>query len=419
MDYFDYKENELYCEDIKVLDIAKKVETPFYLYSYKTMKEHFEKLKNAFAEINPLICFSVKSNSNLNILKELVALGAGLDIVSGGELYRALKAGVDASKIVYAGVGKRDKEIRSALEADIKMFNVESYAELIVINEIAESMQKIANISLRINPDVDPKTHKYITTGKKENKFGLDFDMALNVFEQSKELKNINIKGIHAHIGSQITQSAPFITALRKLSEFIKNLRERNFEIDILNLGGGLGIIYNEEKPLTPKEFADNVISLIKEIGAKEVIFEPGRFIVGNAGILVTKVEYIKESGSKVFVIVDSGMNDLVRPSLYEAYHKIERLELKNDKIKCDIVGPICESGDSFAKDREISKVKRADYLAIMSAGAYGFTMASNYNSRCRPSELVVKDGKVMEIKKREVYEDLIKGEDIQTEILL
>ncbi|MBU0650733.1 diaminopimelate decarboxylase [bacterium] len=408
---FVYKNNELYCEDIKVADIAKEIGTPFFLYSYNTIKDHFTKYQKAFKEIDPLICYSVKACSNLTVLKELVSLGAGLDIVSGGELFRALKAGCEPSKIVYAGVGKTEPEIRYALENKIKMFNVESYAELDVINQIAKDMNVTAEISLRVNPDVDPKTHTYITTGKKENKFGLDFDMAYNIFLKSANMKNVCIKGIHCHIGSQITQAQPFADALDKLDEFLSNLRNSNFDIEILNLGGGLGIIYDEEKPQTPKEFADFIVSYIKKLNVHEIIFEPGRFIVGNAGILVTQVQYLKDNSEKLFVIVDAGMNDLIRPTLYQAYHKIDALKLKDEKIICDVVGPICESGDYFAKERQLTQVRRGDLMAIFSAGAYGFTMSSNYNSRRRSAEVLVKDGSFRVIRQRETYEDLVKGE--------
>ncbi len=408
---FEYKKNELYCEDLKIADIAKKYGTPLYLYSYKSIKENFSTLKNAFKEINPLICFSVKSNSNVNILRELINLGAGLDIVSGGELFRAGKAGADMNKVVYAGVGKTEAEIIMALEKSIKLFNVESEPELELINEIAKKLGKKANVCFRINPDVDPKTHKYITTGKKENKFGLDFDLGIKLFKKADDFKSVKIKGIHLHIGSQIIEAKPFVDALNKAGEFIKKIRALGRDIEILNLGGGFGIVYKDEKPQSLDEIAKQMIPIIKEIKAKEVVFEPGRFIVGNAGVLITQVQYVKTNGEKKFAIVDSAMNDLIRPSLYDAYHNIIAVDKNNDKCVYDIVGPICESGDIFAKDRELSCVNKGDFLAIMSAGAYGFSMSSNYNSRCRAAEVLVRDGKANVIRKREAYEDLIRAE--------
>lgn len=408
---FSYKKDDLYCEDLKVEDIAKKYGTPLYLYSHNAFKNNYLEINDAFVSIQKLICFSVKANSNLTILKNLVGLGAGLDIVSGGELKRALAAGCPGEKIVFAGVGKRKDEIKDAIEAGIKMFNVESFPELMRINEIAQSLGTVAKVSLRVNPDVDPKTHKYITTGKKENKFGLDFEIALHVFEQSRDLKSIEIIGIHCHVGSQITEDRPFLEALDRVKEFLDSLRAARFNISVFNFGGGLGIVYKDEQPQTAREFADKVLPHLKGLGVKEVIFEPGRYIAGNSGILVSEVQYIKESGSKTFVIVDAAMNDLMRPALYEAYHEIIAVHKTGSYRNVDIVGPICESGDFFSKDRKLDIVAEGDFIAIMSAGAYGFTMASNYNTRPRAAEVLVRDGAFQLIRKRETVEDLLVAE--------
>ena len=407
---FKYKKNKLYCENIRVEDLAKKFSTPLYVYSYHTLIDHYLKLESAFSGINPLICYSVKANSNLSILKALIALGAGLDIVSGGELFRAQKAGCPAEKIVYASVGKTDKEISAAIGQDILFFNVESLAELKNINRIAKRLNKITRVAIRINPDVEAKTHKYISTGKITNKFGIDLDSAYKILLLRVKFKNLNICGLHIHIGSQITQSAPFVEAIKKVSNFIQRLKSKGIVLEYLNIGGGLGIIYDREAPQTAQIYANEIIPLLKKTGLK-IIMEPGRFIVGNAGILVVKVLYIKHTPKKKFIIVDGGMNDLIRPALYCAYHNIWSL-VKNAKIeKADVVGPICESGDFLAKDRLIAKIKEGDYLAVMSAGAYGFSMSSNYNSRLRAAEVMVAKDKVLVIRKRETAQDLVRNE--------
>lgn len=411
MHEFRYKKNELYCENIKVQDLVKKYGSPLYVYSYKTIIDHFLKLKSAFKTIRPLICFSVKANSNLTILKSLVKKGAGLDIVSGGELYRAIKAGCPADKIAYASVGKTDKEIQEAVKAGILFFNAESLAELENLNRIAKKQGRHVNAAIRINPDVEPKTHKFITTGKLTNKFGIDFDAAKEIILNHKKFSHLNIKGLHLHIGSQITEGDPFVAAIKKMVSFIDYLRKEGIKLEYLNIGGGLGIIYESEKPQTAEKYAKKILPLLKKTGLK-VILEPGRFIVGNAGIFVAKVLYLKKTPYKKFVIVDGGMNDLIRPALYEAYHHVSPLTLRSLEMeKVDVVGPICESGDFFAKDRKIEKVDQGDYLAVFSAGAYGFTMASNYNSRPRPAEVMVKNGKTYLIRKRETYSDLIRNE--------
>ncbi len=407
---FKFKNNKLYCENVKVEDLAKRFGTPLYIYSYHTLISHFTKLRDAFKSINPLICYSVKANSNLTILKALVEKGAGLDIVSGGELFRAQKAGCSPKKIVYASVGKTAHEIEEAIKAGILFFNVESYPELKNIQQIAKRLNKAVNVSLRINPDVEPKTHKYITTGKLTNKFGIDFKSAKQIILLAQAFSHLKVSGLHIHIGSQITKSEPYVAALKKVTAFIEELKEEGISLKYLNIGGGLGIIYDKETPQTAQRFSAKVLPLLKKTGLK-IIMEPGRFIVGNSGILVAKVLYIKNTPKKKFIIVDTGMNDLIRPALYEAYHAILPLnKIKGEEI-ADMVGPICESGDFIAKGRSLPKVKEGEYLAVMGAGAYGFSMSSNYNSRRRAEEVMVSKDKVFVIRKRESYEDLIRNE--------
>ena len=416
MHEFKYKGSYLYCEDIRIRDLANRFGTPLYIYSYHTLIDHFVKLKIAFREVEPLICYSVKANSNLAILKALVDKGAGLDIVSGGELFRAVKAGCPPEKIVYASVGKTDREIEEAIRRRILFFNVESSSELENINRIAGRLNKVVNVAIRINPDVEPKTHKFITTGKITNKFGIDFNNAYKILLIRNKLVNLNICGLHIHIGSQITESAPYVAAITKMAKFIAKLQRRGIDLEYLNIGGGLGIIYDKETPQTAQKFAGSVLPILRKTKLK-IILEPGRFIVGNAGILVVKVLYIKSTPKKKFVIVDAGMNDLIRPSLYGAHHNILPLRVTDCGLriteKVDVVGPICESADFFAKDRRLPCVKERDYLAIMGAGAYGFSMSSNYNSRLRPEEVLIIKDKVFIIKKRETHTDLIRNEII------
>lgn len=417
MHEFKYKDNELYCEDVKVSDIAKKIQTPFYLYSYKTLIDHYRKLKDAFDSMKPLVCFSVKSNSNLAVLRALVKNGAGLDIVSGGELYRAKLVGINPKKVVYAGVGKKPDEIRDAIKFGILFFNVESEDELRQIQKTAASLKKKVNVALRINPDVVPDTHRYVATGKAETKFGLDFETAYRIFNSRSRYPNIDIRGIHIHIGSQILDAAPFLNAIKKVLSFLK---DRRITVDYLNIGGGFGIIYSMENPQTAKSFAQKVLPLLKKSRLK-IILEPGRFISGNSGILVTKVVYNKTTPKKKFIIVDSAMNDLIRPSLYEAYHKIAPVRVKNigedGCEKVDVVGPICESGDFLGKERPLPPMKQGELLAVMGAGAYGFTMSSNYNSRRRGAEVMVINGKFHVVRERESFKDLIRGEKIPSEL--
>lgn len=416
MHEFKYINNHLYCEKVKVADLAEKFGTPLYVYSYHTLIGHFIKLEKAFAEIKPLICYSVKANSNIAILKALVDKGAGLDIVSGGELFRALKAGCPPEKIVYASVGKTEKEIAEAIKRGILFLNVESISELELINKISCRLGEKSRVAIRINPDIEPKTHHYITTGKLTNKFGIDFNTAQIIFLAQKDFPHLDISCIHIHIGSQITESAPFIAAIKKVVNFIAELRKKGIYLKYLNIGGGLGIIYDKETPQTAEEFSKKILTLLKNTGLK-IIMEPGRFIAGNSGILVTKVLFVKKTPLKKFIIVDAGMNDLIRPSLYGAYHEILSLRGKGyglrGKEKYDIVGPICESGDFLAKDREIPKVNEGDYLAVMGAGAYGFSMSSNYNSRCRAEEVLVVKDRAFAIRKRESCRDLVRNESI------
>ena len=412
MHEFKYIGNNLYCERVRVEELAKRFGTPLYIYSYHTLIDHFIKLKTAFQRLNPLVCYSVKANSNLAILKALVDKGAGLDIVSGGELFRAIQAGCPANKIVYASVGKTDSEIEEGIRRRILFFNVESVPELENINRISRKLNRITQVAIRINPDVEPKTHKYITTGKITNKFGIDFKSAYQIFLLRKALSNIKITGLHIHIGSQITESAPYVSAITKMVDFIGRLRGKGINLEYLNIGGGLGIIYNRETPQSAQTFASKILLLLEKTGLK-IILEPGRFIAGQAGILVTKVLYIKSTSKKKFIIVDAGMNDLIRPALYDAYHNIFALRKSSKMEKADVVGPICESADFFARERKLPRVNEGDFLAIMSAGAYGFSMASNYNSRLRAEEVMVVKDRVFVIRKRESREDLVRNEII------
>jgi len=413
MHYFIYKDGRLFCEDVSIEKIADEIGTPFYLYSYKTLVRHFNAFNNAFSEVDHITCFSVKSNSNISILRLFSKLGGGADIVSEGELYRAIKAGINPNRIVYSGVGKREDEIEYAILSDILMFNVESHQELLKIDEIAKKLNKKARISIRVNPDIDPKTHPYISTGMRENKFGIDYKDAIEEYKFAKGLKNIEIIGISCHIGSQLLQISPFVDSLKRLLSLTKKLEEEGIRIRYLDIGGGLGIRYSDEKPPHPNEYAEAIKKEIRGLDLT-LILEPGRVIVGNAGILVSRVLYKKEQHGKIFFIVDAGMNDLIRPSLYGSYHEIWPV-VKRDRevVEADIVGPICESGDFFAKKRRIQDLEPGDLIAIMSAGAYGFVMSSNYNSRPRAAEVMVKEDKFYVIRERERYEDLIRGEII------
>ncbi|PKN09481.1 MAG: diaminopimelate decarboxylase [Deltaproteobacteria bacterium HGW-Deltaproteobacteria-8] len=411
MHHFQQRNGTLFAEGVSVTELAEAHGTPLYVYSAATLKRHFEAFDSAFASMEHLTCYSVKANSNLHVLRLLASLGAGMDIVSGGELYRALLAGVPAGKIVYSGVGKKPAEIRQALEAGILMFNVESTQELLRINEVAKAMGKVAQISFRINPDVDPKTHPYISTGLKKNKFGLNIDLSLDAYALARDLPAVEPVGIDCHIGSQLTTIEPFMEALDKLLIFYDKLKAMNLDIRYLDLGGGLGINYDEEQPPHPKEFGAALTKVLGKLPLK-IILEPGRVIVGNAGILVTEVLYTKQSPTKSFVIVDAAMNDLVRPSLYGSFHRVEEVTPQGRPAQdVDVVGPICESGDFLAKDRQLPEVRQGERLAVYSAGAYGFTMSSNYNSRPRAAEILVDGEQVIVARRRETFESLVAQE--------
>lgn len=415
MNSFEYQQGELYCERVPVSRIAKELGTPCYIYSHETLIRHFHAYDSAFKDIPHVIAFAMKANSNLAILRLMAREGSGVDIVSGGELFRAMKAGVPASKIVFAGVGKSPDEIRDALKANILMFNVESAAEIRAINDVAASVGMKARIALRINPDVDPKTHPYISTGMKKSKFGIAADRAVEEYKIASSMSHIDVVGVHAHIGSQLTDVTPFVDSLRKVVALIDTLKSHDINIRYLNIGGGLGITYSDEKPPLPQDLAHAISPLVKGLGLT-LVMEPGRVIVGNAGILVTKALYEKAGETKHFVIVDAAMNDLIRPSLYGAYHEIRPVNeaaAHRPKQMVDIVGPVCESGDFLAKDRSLPNIQPDDLLAVMSAGAYGFVMASNYNSRPRVPEVLVKGGEFHVIRDRETYDDLVKGEMI------
>ncbi|MCH7615788.1 MAG: diaminopimelate decarboxylase [Nitrospinae bacterium] len=414
MHHFHYHNDSLFCEDIPLERIAKEQGTPCYIYSHATLTRHFQAYDQAFASVPHIIAFAMKANSNLAVLRLMSSLGSGADIVSGGELFRALKAGIPPNKIVFAGVGKSHEEIKYALESDILFFNVESSAELQAINEVAMGMGMHARVALRVNPDIDPHTHPYISTGMKKSKFGIGADRALEEFQKAASLSNIQVVGLHAHIGSQLTKISPFVDSLTKVLGLLHTLKGKGIPIQYLNIGGGLGITYSDETPPHPKDLAEAITPLLRESEC-EIILEPGRVIVGNAGILLTRVLYIKDTDAKKFAIVDAAMNDLIRPSLYDAHHDILPVHQVPNAPEdvYDVVGPICESGDFLAQNRTMPLVKAGDLLAVMSAGAYAFTMASNYNSRPRVPEILVKEGESFVVRKRESYEDLILGEQI------
>ena len=422
MNHFEYRDGEMFAEAVPVKRIAREVGTPAYIYSLATLRRHYRVFDQAFAKVPHIVCFSVKANSNLALLKVFANEGSGFDIVSGGELFRALKAGGDPKKIVFSGVGKKKDEMEYALKSDILMFNVESEEELMALNDIARAVGKKAPISLRINPDVDPQTHPYISTGMKKAKFGVEIKKSIETYKKAVSLPNVDVVGVDCHIGSQLTSLSPFVDALARVREYLDrvllgSLQKEGAQIRYLDLGGGLGINYNDETPPHPEEYAKAIIEGLEGLNTT-LILEPGRVIVGNAGILVTEVQYLKENESRKFVIVDGGMNDLIRPALYGSYQAIRPVvETNAEKIVADVVGPICESGDFFAKDREIARPRRGDLLAVMSAGAYGFTMASNYNSHPKAPEVLVDGDKYYVVRKRETFDDLINGEVIPPEL--
>jgi diaminopimelate decarboxylase len=408
---FNYSDGELYCENVPLALIAAEVGTPVYVYSRHTLTYHYGLLDEAFSSLPSLICYSVKANSNLAIIGSLARQGAGADIVSGGELFRAMRAGIPPEKIVYAGIGKTEREISYALDAGILMFNVESAAELLALDRVAGEMGKVASIALRINPDVDPETHPYIATGLREAKFGIEMEQALSIYEQARGLRNLEVTGVHQHIGSQITSVEPFQESLFKTRQLVSALQGKGFDIRYINIGGGFGIPYQDETVPRPSDYAEVLEPIVKDCGC-QAILEIGRMIVGNAGLLLTKVLYRKRTGEKEFLIVDAAMNDLIRPSLYGSFHELWPLkESGRGEEAVDVVGPVCESGDFLAKDRKLPRMEPGEFLAVMSAGAYGFAMSSNYNSRVRAAEVMVDGERFRVVRDRESYEDLLRGE--------
>jgi len=396
-----YKNNQLFVDSVPVSILANKTDTPFYLYSKNKLSEKYNEINNAFSKVNHIICYATKANENVYLLKILAKKGCGCDIVSIGELNLALKAGINPKKIVFAGVGKRDDEIKLAIKSGILMFNIESIPELYRIDKIAKALNKIARIAFRVNPDIDAKTHPHITTGLSHNKFGLCFDEAFDGYILAKSLKNIEIAGIHTHIGSQITDIDSFILASKKMSSYISKLKSAGIKLKYIDMGGGLGIKYKDEKVINPVDYADAILKYLP--GNYTIILEPGRFLVAETGVLITKVIYVKKTAKKNFLVVDAGMNDLVRPAIYGAYHEIIPVKWKNGKKhNWDVVGPICESSDVFAKDRSMPLASEGDYLAILCAGAYGYSMSSNYNMRPRPAEIIVEDNKYKVIRDKE-----------------
>ncbi len=415
MDYFNYQQGELYAEDIPVTAIAAEFGTPLYIYSCSTITRHWHAFDDALADFDHMICYAVKANSNLAVLNVMARMGSGFDIVSLGELERVIAAEGDPEKIVFSGVGKRPDEMRRALEVGIHCFNVESIPELDVLNNVAKEMDMMAPVSLRVNPDVDAKTHPYISTGLKENKFGININAALDTYQHAASLSNLNIIGIDCHIGSQLTDTAPFVAALERVLVLIDKLATVGITIQHLDLGGGLGIAYKDEQPPSPAEYIAAITPLLKDRNLK-LIIEPGRAIVGNAGILVTKVEYLKHTADKNFAIVDAAMNDLIRPALYSAWQNIiPVVETDNTASSYDIVGPICETGDFLGKDRMLS-LQVDDLLAVRSAGAYGFSMSSNYNSRPRAAEIMVQGDEAHVVREREDISDLFLHESVLPE---
>ncbi len=416
MNHFEEREGELYCEDVPVRRVAEQVGTPFYLYSHATLTRHYRVFDEAFAGIDHLICYAMKANGNLAILRLFASLGAGFDIVSGGELYRVLRAGGDPSRVVYSGVGKTAVEIDEALDARILCFNVESEEELHVIDERARRKGVRAPVALRVNPDVDPRTHPYISTGLRKSKFGIPVEHALRDYQTARSLPNLEVMGLDCHIGSQITETGPFIDAVKRLRDLVQRVRDAGIAIRLLDIGGGLGIPYRDETPPPPAEYARALAEGLREFTRSgcRILFEPGRVIVGNAGILVTRVLYRKETDSKKFVVIDAAMNDLIRPALYGSWQEIRPVgKTGPERIVADVVGPVCESGDFLAKDREVPAFAPGDLVAVMSAGAYGFVMSSNYNARPRVPEVLVRGSGIHVIRRREAYEDLVRGETI------
>jgi diaminopimelate decarboxylase len=429
MHSFLYRNGKLYCEGVSVQSLAEKYGTPLYVYSRETITRHFQELDTALAPLDHRVCYAVKANSNLAVLRALARLGAGFDIVSEGELGRVLAAGGAADRCVFAGVGKTEREIEIALRKKIYCFNAESLPELERINRVAARLKKIAPVAVRINPNVDAHTHAKITTGTYENKFGIQFEHVEAVYAKAARLKNLRLRGVQMHIGSQLTDVAPFVAAVQKALPLVRELAQRH-SLEFFSIGGGLGIVYNPalasgspawwKTPegsaiMTPASYAEKLVPLLSPLGLK-IMVEPGRFIAGNAGILVTRVEYIKQTGRKNFVIVDAAMNDLIRPAFYDSYHEIVPLKRRNSAlISSDVVGPICESSDYFCKDRAMPKVGEGDYIALMSAGAYGFAMACNYNTRALPAEVLVDGERAAVVRPRQNLDQVWASEKIPT----
>ena len=397
--------------NIDFQELANKYQTPYYVYDFDYITKQYGELKSAFRARKSLIAYAVKANSNLSVIKHLANLGAGADCVSIGEVKRALKAGIPSYKIIFSGVGKSDNEIKEALNLDILLINVESAEELNRVETISKELNKVARISIRVNPNIDPKTHPYISTGLHENKFGVDIDTAKRMYIQCKNSESLEPTGIHCHIGSQLTQLQPIKDAVKIVADLVRNLKAIKIELSFMDVGGGLGIVYKDETLIDTYEYTQSILDVMFGLDLT-VICEPGRFIVGNSGVFVTKVLYEKVNGNKRFIIVDGAMNDLIRPALYNAYHRIEVLNDNKEFSDCNLVGPVCESGDFFAKNIELPKTNHNDLIAIYSAGAYGFTMASNYNTRGRVAEIAVENGVDRLIRKRETFEDLIALEE-------
>jgi len=412
MSFFDYQNGVLHAENVSTADIAAQYGTPCYVYSRKAFEQHYLAYEEALTGRDHLVCYAVKANSNLAVLSVLAKLGAGFDIVSIGELERVLKAGGDPSKVVFSGVGKQAEEIRRALEVGVHCFNIESEAELDRVNDVAADMEVQAPISIRVNPDVDAQTHPYISTGLKENKFGVDINEAPRIYAKAAAMSNLDVQGVDCHIGSQLTETAPFMDALDRVLALVDTLAEQNIEIHHLDLGGGLGVVYNDETPPTPGEY---IAELTEKLGDRQLklIFEPGRSIAANAGIFLTQVEFLKSNEEKNFAIIDGAMNDLIRPSLYSAWQEIVAVEPREGETKAwDLVGPVCETGDFLGKDRQLNIIP-GDLLAVKSSGAYGFVMASNYNSRGRPAEIMVDGDSMHLVRERETVESLWAGEHV------
>ncbi len=397
--------------NIDFKELANKYQTPYYVYDFDYITKQYEELKSAFRARKSLIAYAVKANSNLSVIKHLANLGAGADCVSIGEVKRALKVGIPSYKIIFSGVGKSDDEIKEALNLDILLINVESAEELNRVETISKELNKVARISIRVNPNIDPKTHPYISTGLHENKFGVDIDTAKRMYIQCKNSESLEPTGIHCHIGSQLTQLQPIKDAVKIVADLVRNLKAIKIELSFMDVGGGLGIVYKDETLIDTYEYTQSILDVMFGLDLT-VICEPGRFIVGNSGVFVTKVLYEKVNGNKRFIIVDGAMNDLIRPALYNAYHRIEVLNDNKEFSDCNLVGPVCESGDFFAKNIELPKTNHNDLIAIYSAGAYGFTMASNYNTRGRVAEIAVENGVDRLIRRRETFEDLIALEE-------